>query len=277
MTTFNTKLFLCAAFVAAICLSVPGYADEPVGIAPEVLTIPNGSFDSFSDFSDMPTIFHRADIIGNPVPAEEFAIPIQSIQIIQPSAAVTAEAPAPVKFVSIGMPPSAADPDADPLTGLAGWLGTYNQTLGMHNASIFTTIFGAAFVAFFIAIVWGKLVELYGALGGLIGGGAIVGTFWVLNHKLPGFGIGHDGFGYQYGLIVQGDGAPWIDMGLAVCVGLFTASFLEALRKKKLDPSQPGAPALLAEVFPRALSVILGGMVGGAIVGLVGFTGARLF
>jgi len=155
----------------------------------------------------------------------------------------------------------------------------------MHNASIFTTIFGAAFVAFFIAIAWGKLVELYGALGGLIGGSAIVGTFWVLNHKLPGFGIGHDGFArppgdmmggaFQYGLIVQT--GPWIDMGLAVCLGLFTASFLEGLRKKKLDPSQPCGGTLLAEVFPRVISVILGGMAGGAIVGLIGFTGARLF
>ncbi|MCL2623276.1 MAG: hypothetical protein FWD31_06365, partial [Planctomycetaceae bacterium] len=59
----------------------------------------------------------------------------------------------------------------EPASGLVGWLGTYNTTLKMHNASIFTTIFGAAFVAFFIAICWGKLVELYGALGGLIGGG----------------------------------------------------------------------------------------------------------
>jgi hypothetical protein len=177
--------------------------------------------------------------------------------------------------VWIGTQPSAADPNEKPLTGLKGWLATKNETLGMHNASIFTTIFGAAFVAFFIAIAWGKLVELYGALGGLIGGGAIVGTFWVLNHKLPGFGIGHDGFGYQYGLIVQT--GPWIDMGLAVCMGLFTASFLEGLRNKKLDPSQPCGGTLLAEVFPRVISVILGGMAGGAIVGLVGFTGARLF
>ena len=215
MTTFHLKLFLCAAFATAICMSAPCDADD------------------------------------------------------------VAEAPTP--FVSIGTPPSAADPDEAPLTGIRGWLATKNETLGMHNASIFTTIFGSAFVAFFIAIAWGKLVELYGALGGLIGGGAIVGTFWILNHKLPGFGIGHDGFGHQYGLIVQGDGAPWIDMGLAVCVGLFTASFLEGLRKKKIDPAQPCGGTLLAEVLPRVLSVILGGMAGGAIVGLVGFTGARLF
>ena len=172
-----------------------------------------------------------------------------------------------------------------PASGLAGWLGTYNKTLGMRHASIFTTIFGAAFVAFFIAICWGKLVELYGALGGIIGGGVIVGTFWVLNHKLPGIGIApggiphEDGFGiHQYGLIVQafhGTG-PWIDMGLAVCVGLFTASFLEGLRAHKLDPSQPGGSALLCEVLPRAISVILGGMAGGAIVGLIGFTGAKI-
>jgi hypothetical protein len=172
-----------------------------------------------------------------------------------------------------------------PVTGFAGWLGTYNKTLGMRNASIFTTIFGGAFVAFFIAICWGKLVELYGALGGLIGGGVIVGTFWVLNHKLPGVGIvpggvpHEDGFGiHQYGLIVQafhGTG-PWIDMSFAVCVGLFTMSFLERLRARKLDLSQPDGPALLRDALPRVLSVILGGLAGGMIVGLIGFTGAKL-
>jgi len=185
--------------------------------------------------------------------------------------------------VWLGTPPSNVPPDEAPATGFAGWLGTYNATFRMHNASIITTVFGSAFVAFFIAICWGKLVELYGALGGLIGGGAIVGTFWVLNHQLPGFGVGHDGFPrmdrlggtYQYGLIVQT--GPWIDMGLAVCTGLFVATFLERLRASKLDPSQSGGTTLLAEVTPRVISVILGGMAGGAIAGLVGFTGARLF
>jgi len=166
----------------------------------------------------------------------------------------------------------------------AGWLGTYNETLGMCNASIFTTIFGSAFVAFFIAICWGKLVELYGALGGLIGGGIIVGTFWVFNHKLPGIGIAPDGCPhedggiYQYGMIEQAfhGNAPWIDMGLAVFTGLFTASLLERLRARKLDPSQPDGSALIRESLPRLASAILGGIVGGAIVGLIGFTGAKL-
>jgi len=166
-----------------------------------------------------------------------------------------------------------------------GWLGTYNEVLGMCHASIFTTIFGGAIVAFFIAICWGKLVELYGALGGLIGGGVIVGTFWVINHKLPGIGIEpggiphDDGFGiYQYGLVVQafhGTG-PWVDMGLAVCVGLFTMSFLERLRARKLDPTLPSGAMLLGDAFPRVLAAILGGLAGGVIVGLIGFTGARL-
>ena len=166
-----------------------------------------------------------------------------------------------------------------------GWLGAYHKVLGMCLASVITTIFGAAFAAFFIAICWGKLVELYGALGGLIGGGAIVGTFWVFNHKLPGIGIApsgiphDDGFGiYQYGMIVQAFHCtgPWIDMGLAIFVGLFTMSLLERLRARKLDSSLPNGPALISEAFPRVLSVILGGIAGGAIVGLIGFTGAQL-
>jgi len=235
MTPFNTKLFLCAAFVAAICLSVPGFADDPAEVPPP--------------------------------------------------ATVTPGAPAPSTAVWIGTLPSVEDPDAEPLTGLAGWLGTYNTTIRMHNASIITTIFGASFVAFFIAVCWGKLIELYGPLGGIIGGGVIVGTFWVLNCKLPGFGIGHDGFPrppddvmggvYQYGLFVQT--GPWIDMGLAVFTGLFAVTFLERLRARKLDPLRLSGPALLVEATPRAIAAILGGLAGGAIVGLVGFTGARLF
>ena len=198
-----------------------------------------------------------------------------------------------VMMLCVVTPCFAYDPETAPvqvsqpqeLTGIAGWLGTYNDTFGMHNASIITTIFGAAFVAFFIAIVWGKLVEIYGALGGLIGGGAIVGTFWVFNHKLPGFGISpggiahSDGVGiYQFGMILQAHYAtsPWVDMGLAVFFGLFTASFLERLRAKKLDPTLPGGVALLGESVPRLLSVILGGMTGGAVVGLIGFTGAMI-
>ena len=212
-----------------------------------------------------------------------FAMPDATVLAGIPDEPVAGE-PAASTAVWLGTYPS-GPVAAEPATGLAGWLATYNPTFKMHNASILTTLFGAACVAFFIAICWGKLVELYGALGGLIGGAAIVGTFWVFNHKLPGFGIGHDGFprppgdmmggAYQYGLIVQT--GPWIDMGLAVCAGLFTATFLERLRARKLDPSQPSGSALIGEVFPRALSVILGGMVGGAIVGLIGLTGARLF
>jgi hypothetical protein len=225
MTTLysnKTTLLLCAAFVAAMCLSAFSYAGDPA---------------------------------------------------------------APSQGVWLGSVPTPDEPTDEPATGFAGWLGTYNETLKMHNASIITTLFGSAFVAFFIAICWGKLVELYGALGGLVGGGAIVGTFWVMNHKLPGFGIGHDGFSrpvgdamggdYQYGLIVQT--GPWVDMGLAVCAGLFVASFLEMLRAHRLDRSNPGGVMLLAEVFPRAVCAIVGGMAGGAVVGLIGFTGAKLF
>ena len=49
----------------------------------------------------------------------------------------------------------------------------------------------------------------------------IIGIFWVINHKLPGFGINPeiitvaDGKTIQYNLIQQGacGAAPWIDMG----------------------------------------------------------------
>ena len=73
------------------------------------------------------------------------------------------------------------------------FLSTYCDAIGMPPVSAITTIFGAFCVTFVIIICWGKLVEDFGPKGGMLCAAIIVGTFWVVNHKLPGFGINPEG------------------------------------------------------------------------------------
>jgi len=157
---------------------------------------------------------------------------------------------------------------------MVDWLSTFNSTLGMYHAQIITTIFGAFCVTFAVCICWPKMVETFGPIGGMMCAAIIVGTFWVMNHKLPGFGINPEGLiepngkdWMQFGLIAQT--GPWIDMGWAIGMGLWVATLMESKPGKRLEN--------LTESSPRLLMVILGGVIGGAMVGLTGFTGAQLF
>jgi hypothetical protein len=157
------------------------------------------------------------------------------------------------------------------------WMSRYVDAIGMSPASVVTTVFGAFCVAFVVIICWGKLVEDFGPAGGFIAGAIIIGTFWVMNHKLPGFGINPEGIPHpdggskQFGLIYQGfrGAGPWADMGAAVGMGLWVCGLCE---------TRKGERRLLAiESVPRLTAAIAGGIVGGVIVGLVGWTGANLF
>jgi hypothetical protein len=160
---------------------------------------------------------------------------------------------------------------------MRAFLSTYNEAIGMAPVSIITTIFGAFCIAFVVIVCWGKLVEDFGPAGGMLCAAIIIGTFWVMNHKLPGFGINPEGIPHpdggpkQFGLIYQGfkGAAPWVDMGTAVGVGLWVHGLLMGRRGQR--------GALAKESFPRVLAVIIGGIIGGGMVGLVGWTGANLF
>jgi hypothetical protein len=152
---------------------------------------------------------------------------------------------------------------------LVQWLKTSNDTIGMTPASAITTTFGAFCFAFTVCICWPKLVEDFKWAGGFIAAGIIVGTFWVMNHKLPGWGIAPamremaSGDKGQFGLIHQAHnyGGPWIDMGFAAGFSLWISSIHGGGR--------PG------KSLPTLAAVILGGLVGGALVGLIGFSGAE--
>ena len=148
---------------------------------------------------------------------------------------------------------------------------------GMPPVSIVTTIFGAFCVAFVVIICWPKLVEDFGPIGGMMAAGLIIGTFWVLNSELAGFGINPEGIPHpdggakQFGLIYQAfrGNSPWVDMGTAIGLGMWVASLCESAKGKRV--------MLVVESMPRVAAAILGGAIGGAIAGLVGLTGANLF
>lgn len=157
------------------------------------------------------------------------------------------------------------------------FLATYIDWLGMSPVSVITTIFGAFCVTFAVIICWGRLVEDFGPAGGMLSASIIIGTFWVLNHKLPGFGINPegikdaDGNWKSFGLIYQSyrGACPWVDMGSAIAFGLWICGLVSAQRGQRLG--------LATESVPRIVVAILGGIVGGGITGLVGWNGANLF
>ncbi|TCO75187.1 Lin0368 family putative glycerol transporter subunit [Marinisporobacter balticus] len=79
----------------------------------------------------------------------------------------------------------------------------------MTSANMITTLAGAFIFPFLIRLCWGKMVDNWGAIGGWMAAGFIVGTAWCINHGV--------------GLIVQ-SGDAWIDMAWAAGCGLFAAS-----------------------------------------------------
>ena len=159
---------------------------------------------------------------------------------------------------------------------MSEWLQTYNELFGMYNAGIITSIFGSFAVTFTVIFCWPKLVKDFGAKGGFIAAALIIATFWLVNHKLPGFGFSTglatdvNGLPMQFSLIHQGarGSAPWVDMGWAIAMGFVVCDTLCAPRGTRLG--------LLKEAFPRWAVIIAGGIAGGILVGLTGYTNAAL-
>lgn len=159
---------------------------------------------------------------------------------------------------------------------MSEWLQTYNEFLGMYNSGIITSIFGAFAVTFTVLLCWPKLVKDFGAKGGFIAAAVIIGTFWIVNHKLPGVGFltalaaDAEGLPMQLSLIHQGTrgSAPWVDMGWAIAMGFVVCDLLCAQKGSRMG--------LVKEAFPRWVVIILGGIVGGILVGLTGYSNAIL-
>ena len=100
---------------------------------------------------------------------------------------------------------------------------------------IISKIAGGFIFPFMIGMIWGKLVEAFGPIGGWMAGGMIVGTAWTLNHGI--------------GMIYQ-SGAAWLDMGWAAGIGLMAA---DVFAGKKID-------------WSMVLAGIVGGLIGGFIL-----------
>ncbi len=106
----------------------------------------------------------------------------------------------------------------------------------MGMAGMITTFAGAFIFPFLIRLLWGKMCEAWGPIGGWMAAGFIVGTTWTLNHSV--------GFMVQTG--------AWIDMAYAAAIGLFVASALSG------DNVQKG--------LVNAFFAIVGGVLGGFIL-----------
>lgn len=155
-------------------------------------------------------------------------------------------------------------------------MNTYNEAIGMYNSGILTSIFGAFAVTFVVLICWPRMVQGFGPIGGVLAAAFIIGTFWIVNHKLPGFGFSTclfqdaSGMNMQFGMIHQGNNgnSPWVDMGWAIGMGFVVLGILEGGKGERWS--------LVKEAFPRWLIVLAGGIVGGIIVGLTGYSNAAL-
>lgn len=109
----------------------------------------------------------------------------------------------------------------------------------MTAKEIIMTIMGAAIFSFLVIVLWGKLVNKLGVIGGFIAAMLIPGTMWILNH------------GIKNHLIWQ-SGTVWIDMAWAVGIGVFISSKIQGGKITKAQNA--------------VVAVILGGIIGGYIL-----------
>lgn len=111
------------------------------------------------------------------------------------------------------------------------------MTLGQAVA----TVFGGFIFPFTIRIIWGKMVDEWGAIGGWMCAAFIVGTIWTINH------------GLENPMITQ-SGGVWIDMAVAGGVGVYVASVARGAKIK-------GSGTNL-------LAAVVGGFLGGWLLSL---------
>ncbi|MBP3040904.1 hypothetical protein J9303_15560 [Bacillaceae bacterium Marseille-Q3522] len=104
-----------------------------------------------------------------------------------------------------------------------------------------TTMVGGFLFPFAIRMMWDKMVENWGGIGGWMAGAFIVGTIWTINH------------GIATPLIHQ-TGA-WVDMAWAAGIGVFVASAVRGGKIKK--------------ALPNVGAAVVGGILGGFILSLV--------
>ncbi|MGM0501613.1 MAG: Lin0368 family putative glycerol transporter subunit [Bacillota bacterium] len=108
----------------------------------------------------------------------------------------------------------------------------------MGVEGIVTTMFGGMLFPFLILMIWGQGAEEGGMFGGIAAGGLVVGTSWLANHGA--------------GLVVQGQGAPWVDMAWAAGIGIMAFGIVEGND--------------LGKSIPSLTFAIIGGIIGGYVL-----------
>lgn len=111
----------------------------------------------------------------------------------------------------------------------------------MGIAEVITTLFGSMMFPLLIGIGWGRGVDAAGAFGGIVIGGMIVGSSWIVNHSV--------------GLVYQ-SGGPWVDMAWAAFVGLLINNYAP-----KVSSGED-----ISKAMPSIIAGTLGGVLGGIIL-----------
>lgn len=99
------------------------------------------------------------------------------------------------------------------------------------------TFAGGFIFPFIISMCWGVMVQRWGAIGGWMAAGFIVGTTWCLNH-----GVG----------LIHQSGHAWIDMAWAAGTGLLAGGIYSG--------------GSFGKALPTIVCSIIGGSLGGFIL-----------
>lgn len=111
------------------------------------------------------------------------------------------------------------------------------MTLGLA----LTTMVGGFLFPFAIRMMWGKMVDTWGPIGGWMAAAFVVGTVWTINH-----GLGQPLI-YQTG--------AWVDMAWGAGIGLLAATIVLGGK--------------LSKAWSNIFAAILGGVIGGFLLALI--------
>lgn len=100
------------------------------------------------------------------------------------------------------------------------------------------TFAGGFLFPFTVRMIWGKMVDSWGPIGGWMAAAFVTGTVWTINH------------GISTPMIFQ-SGLSWVDMGLAAGIGVYVAS------------------AAMGGNIQKSLTNVAGAITGGIAAGLL--------
>lgn len=104
-----------------------------------------------------------------------------------------------------------------------------------------TTMVGGFLFPFAIRMMWGKMVDTWGPIGGWMAAAFVVGTVWTINH-----GLGQPLI-YQTG--------AWVDMAWGAGIGLIAATMVLGGK--------------LSKAWNNIIAAIVGGIIGGFLLAII--------